>query len=79
MPRNWRISYLRQVSLLKLRISCRNGFFRRLSLTELKQKYPRVDFSAIRSEDDPLWKDGFTRETWFSALFLIQICFQLDM
>lgn len=36
---------------------------KRLSVTELKSAYPKVEFSGIETEDDPLWLDGYTRES----------------
>lgn len=37
---------------------------KRLNLTELKKQFPTVNFDGVKDEEDPLWLDGYTRETW---------------
>ena len=37
---------------------------KRLARTALVQQYPSVSYALIDDEDDPLWGDGYTRETW---------------
>lgn len=36
---------------------------KRLSVTELEETFPFVDYSLIESQEDPLWGDGLTRES----------------
>ena len=37
---------------------------KRLSRTALAAAYPKVSYALLESEEDPLWGDGVTRESW---------------
>jgi broad specificity phosphatase PhoE len=40
---------------------------KRLSKTALKIQFPAVDYSLLATEEDPLWADGVTRETFLGV------------
>ena len=37
---------------------------KRLSRTDLAAAFPKVDYSLLEDEEDPMWGDGVTREPW---------------
>ena len=37
---------------------------RRLPRAQLQAQFPAVDYGLLEQEEDPLWGDGVTRETW---------------
>ena len=46
---------------------------KRLGLAAIRAAHPNIDYSLLASEEDPLWGDGVTRESWADVHTQLQI------